>query len=577
MSLVSVRRDASCLLFLVVLVTASACRKHEPVPPPAAAGPVTLRDMTAQTGVHFVHDDGSSGRRYIVEPMSAGLATFDYDGDGWIDIYFLNGKPLKGSKRSKPPRNALYRNLGGFRFEDVTDKAGVGDMGFGLGVTAADYDNDGDQDLYLNNFGPDVLYRNNGDGTFTDATDQAGVGNGDLVGAGTCFLDIEKDGDLDLYAGNYLKFDYAEHVERYIDGIPSYPSPRDFQPVPDTLFRNNGDGTFTDISQASGVGLVAGTSMGMVSTDVDNDGDADVFVLNDVAANFCFLNDGKGNFEEVGLLVGLAYNAYGDENASMGVDCGDYDNDGWFDFFMTSYQGEMPVLYHNLGNGRFEDATHATQAGATAYPYVNWGTGLIDFDNDGDLDIFIANGHTEDNAELFDSSSHYRAPNQLILNTGNGQFVDVSDQCGDGLLPVESSRGTAFDDLDNDGWIDVVILNSRRPPTILRNDTHNGNHWLQLRLIGVRSNRDGVGARVTLVAGDLRRIDEVHSGRSYQSHYGSRLHFGLGPRTRVDRIEIRWPSNTVDVIEGVDADQLLTVREGDKVTSAETVSATDGS
>jgi enediyne biosynthesis protein E4 len=557
----SVRRDAPYLLVLAMLVLVVACHK-ETAPKTVPTGPISLHDVTGQTGIKFLHDDGSGGKRYIVEPMSAGLALFDYDSDGLIDIYFLNGKPMEGSKRRKPPRNALYRNLGDLRFEDVTETAGLGDMGFGLGVTAGDYNNDGHLDLYLNNFGPNNLYRNNGNGTFSDVTDEAGVGNGDLVGAGACFLDIDNDGDLDLYAANYLEFDYDKHVQRFVDGIPSYPSPRDFQPVPDSLFRNNGDGTFADISQSSGIASVAGTGMGMVCADTDSDGDTDVFVLNDVAENYYFQNDGKGNFEESGLLVGLAYNVYGDENASMGVDCGDFDNDGWLDFFMTSYQGEMPVLYRNLGGGRFEDATQITKAGSTAYPHVNWGNGLIDFDNDGDLDIFIANGHTEDNAEMFDSSSFYRAPNQLFLNQGDGQFVDVSDQCGDGLLPVEASRGSAFDDLDNDGDIDVAILNSRRPPTILRNDTNNGNHWFQLRLIGTESNRDGVGAQVTLVAGDLTRIDEVHSGRSYQSHYGSRLHFGLGPRDRVDRIEIRWPSSAEDVIEDVEADQLLTIREG---------------
>ncbi len=559
-------RDAPCVLVLAMLALTVACRKDtesQPASRPAPTGPILLQDVTERTGVDFVHDDGSGGKRYIVEPMSAGLATFDFDGDGLIDIYFLNGRPMEGTERRHAPRNALYRNLGDWRFENVTEQAGVGDTGFGLGVAAGDYNADGHTDLYLNNFGPNVLYRNNGDGTFSDVTDKAGVGNGDLVGAGTCFLDIENDGDLDLYAANYLEFDYKKHVQRLVDGIPSYPSPRDFQPVPDSLFRNNGDGTFTDISQSSGVASVAGTGMGMVCADMDNDGDTDVFVLNDVAENYYFENDGNGTFEESGLLVGLAYNVYGDENASMGVDCGDVDNDGWLDFFMTSYQGELPILYRNMGDGRFADVTQTTQAGATAYPHVNWGNGLIDFDNDGDLDIFIANGHTEDNAEMFDSSSFYRAPNQLLLNQGNLQFADVSDQCGDGLLPIEASRGTAFDDLDNDGDIDAVILNSRRAPTILRNDTDNGNHWLQLRLVGVQSNRGAVGARVTVVADDLTRIDEVHSGRSYQSHYGSRLHFGLGTRNRVDRIEIRWPSGHIDELDPVEADQFLTIREGD--------------
>lgn len=561
MGICSVRRCAFVLLATVLWVSGAGCRKEKPAPPPKPTGPVRLRDVTEKTGIDFVHDDGSSGKRYIVEPMSAGMATFDYDGDGLIDIYFLNGKPLKCS-RPEPPRNRLYRNLGGWRFEDVTEEAGVGNMEFGLGLTMGDYNNDGYPDIYLNNFGPNVLYRNNTDGTFTDVTAHSGVSNGSLVGAGACFLDIENDGDLDLYVANYLEFSYADHVQREVDGIPCYPSPRDFVPVPDSLFRNNGDGTFADISESSGVASVAGTGMGMVCADVDNDGDTDVFVLNDVAENFYFENDGEGNFSESGLMVGLAYNAHGEENASMGVDCGDIDNDGWLDFFMTCYQGEMPVLYHNMGGGRFEDISQITRAGSAAYRFVNWGNGLIDFDNDGDRDIFIANGHTEDTAEMFNSSSFYRAPNTLLLNEKNGTlFRNVSAQCGDGLAPIEASRGAAFDDLDNDGQVDVAILNSRRPPTIIRNESRNNHHWLQVELQGVRANRGGVGAHVTVTSGDLTQLAAVHGGRSYQSHFGSRLHFGLGGRDEVDRVEIQWPGGRVQVLEPVEADRLLRITE----------------
>ena len=539
-----------------VLLFAS-CSSH--VPP--AEGPILFRDITPETGITFTHTDGSSGRRYIIEPMSAGLALFDYDGDGRIDIYFLNGAPLPGARSQAVPTNALWHNEGDWRFTDVTERAGVGDTGFGLGVTIGDYDNDGDSDIYLNNFGANVLYRNNGDGTFADVTQQAGVANGNLVGAGTCFFDMDADGDLDLYVANYLEFTFDMAVTRTIDGIPSYPSPRDYVPVPDTLYRNNGDGTFTDVSDERGITSWAGTGMGMVCADYDNDRDVDVFVLNDVAENFFFVNDGTGHFEESAMAVGSAYNIDGDENASMGVDCGDYDNDGLLDFIMTSYQGEYPVLYHNLGNGQFEDATSMTGAGAGTYQYVNWGTGLVDFDNDGDRDIFIANGHTEDNIDLRDSSTAYRVRNVLLMNNGAGAFIDVSDSCGEGLLSAHASRGTAFDDLDNDGDIDVVILNSRERPTILRNESNNENHWIQICLRGVKSNRDGVGTRVTVVAGDLTQVDEIHSGRGYQSHWGSRLHFGLGARNRVDRIEVRWLGGGMDVIQNVDADQLLTITE----------------
>ena len=560
-------RIATRVVLAAILVLAASCRSRQEEPskvrPRAASpGPIQLCDVTRETGITFKHTDGSSGRRYIVEAMSAGLALFDYNADGRIDIYFLNGAPMQGTKVETPPRNALYRNEGNWKFTDVTEEAAVGDTGFGLGVTVGDYDNDGDPDLYLNNFGPNVLYRNNGNGTFSDVTDEAGVQNGSLVGAGACFLDMDKDGDLDLYAANYLDFSYDLHVERSYEGLPVYPSPRDYEPIPDTLYRNNGDGTFTDVSEQSGVAMHAGTGMGTVCADYDSDGDTDVFVLNDVGENFFFENDGSGKFEEVGVFIGAAYNYYGLENASMGADCGDYDNDGHLDFIMTSYQGDMPVLYRNMGDRRFEDVTAVTGAGAGAYPHVNWGTGLVDFDNDGDLDIFIANGHTEDNIDVRDETTSYRAPNLLLVNTGDGKFTNMSDRSGNGLLPVFASRGAAFDDLDNDGDVDVVILNSRQAPTILRNDSQNDHHWIQIRLQGVETNRDGVGANVKVIAGDLTRVDEVHSGRSYQSHYGSRLHIGLGTRDRIDRIEVRWIGGSMDVFEDIAVDQLLSITEG---------------
>ncbi|MHC4398623.1 MAG: CRTAC1 family protein [Planctomycetota bacterium] len=527
-----------------------------------AQWPIQLRDVTGQTGITFRHTDGSSGRRYIVETVTAGLALFDYDGDGYIDVYLLNGAPLKGTSVDAPPTNALYRNQGGWNFTDVTDTAGVGNPGFGLGAAVGDYDNDGDPDLYVNNYGPNVLYQNNGDGTFTDVTRQAGVADGDKVGAGASFLDVDGDGDLDLYVANYVKFTYETHVPRTMEGFPEYAGPKDYPAEPDTLFRNNGDGTFTDVSAESGIARHAGTGMGMVTADYDNDGDTDVFVLNDVAGNFFFENDGTGKFKEVALMAGLAYNLNGHELGSMGVDCGDFDNDGWLDFFMTSYHGELPVLYKNLGDGLLEDVTLLTGAGAGSLPYVNWGTSFVDFDNDGHRDLFVACGHLQDNIELYNNTSAYEVRNVLLMNTGEGKFVDVSDQAGDGMEPKLSSRGTGFDDLDNDGDVDVVVLNSRREPTILRNDSVGGNHWLQIRLEGTKTNRDGVGARVKVTAGDLVQIDEVHSGRGYQSHHGTRLHFGLGKRDRVDRIEVRWIGGAEDAIENVGVDRLVVVAEG---------------
>ena len=526
-----------------------------------AQSPIQLHEVTDQTGITFRHTDGGSGRRYIMETVSAGLALFDYDGDGDTDIYFLNGSALKGTVADTPPENALYRNDGDFKFTDVTDEAGVGDRGYGLGVAAADYDNDGDIDLYVNNYGPNVFYRNNGDGTFSDVTELTGTATGDKVGAGACFLDMDADGFVDLYVASYLRFSYEKHVKPTHRGMRVYPGPEFFPPVSDNLFRNNGDGTFSDVSVESGIARHEAWGMGMVCADYDNDGDTDIFVANDVTANYLFENDGTGKFEEVGLVAGIAYDLQGDAHGSMGVDSGDYNNDGLLDFYQTSYQTELATLFENLGAGLFEDVTLITGAGSGTQPFVTWGTGLVDFDNDSHRDLFIACGHLFDNVDLFDNRTSYRVRNILLRNTGQGRFIDVSESSGNGMQPKLSSRGAAFDDLDNDGDIDAVILNSRECPTVLRNDSNTGNHWLQIRLQGTQSNRSGIGAHVTVRAGDSTWTDEVHSGRGYQSHFGTRLQFGLGDHDRVDRIEVRWVGGRVDLIENPGVDRLLTVSE----------------
>jgi enediyne biosynthesis protein E4 len=527
-----------------------------------ANSPIVLKDVTAQTGISFQHTHGGSGRRYLVESVSTGLVLFDYDNDGDEDIYFLNGSPLRGTKVPVPPRNALYRNDGNFKFTEVGQKAGVADLGYALGATAGDYDNDGDLDLYINNYGANVLYRNNGDGTFTDVTKQANVANGHKIGAGACFLDIEKDGDLDLYVSNYVQFAYEPPIQLTRAGYPIYGSPRDYPLVPDTLYRNNGDGTFTDISQESGIGAHPGSGMGMVCGDFDNDGDTDIFVANDVSGNFLFQNDGSGKFEEVGLIAGFAYDGEGNAQGSMGVDCGDYNNDGFLDFYLTTYSHELATLYKNTGDGFLEDVSLVTGGGRGTHPYVTWGNSFVDFDNDGDKDIFIACGHIQDNVEKYDDSTSYYARNVVLLNVAPEKFENISEQCGDGLQVKLSSRGAAFDDLDNDGDIDVVVQNTGREPTILRNDSPRTNHWIQIRLRGTKTNRDGVGSQVKVATGDQTQLDEVHSGRGYQSHYGTRLHFGLGKHQRIDRIDVRWYSGRIDVHKDIKADQLIILEEG---------------
>ena len=525
--------------------------------------PIQLKDVTRQTGINFVHTDGSSGQHYIVETVASGLATFDYNGDGKIDIFFLNGAPLPGSPTTAPPpRNALYRNDGGWKFTDVTVAAGLADTSYHLGVCVGDYNNDGYPDIYLNNFGPNILYRNNGDGTFTDVTKEAGVAVGNHVGAGACFLDFDGDGYLDLFVANYVDFTFKNHQISHMNGFPAYVGPLHFPATANVLFRNNRDGTFTDVSVASGIASLKGSGMGVICADFDNDGDTDIIVGNDLRPNFVLRNEGAGKFQEIGAPLGLAYDSSGNVQGSMGVECADWNNDGWLDFYITPYQRQLCSLYQSRNGAYFDDVARQTGAATGTYPQVKWGTGIVDLDNDGHRDIFIACGHLIDNVEQFDKTTSYSARNIVLRNTGQGKFVNVSDQCGDGLLPKLSSRGAAFDDLDNDGDLDVVILNSRREPTILRNDSSRTNHWIQIQLQGAKSNRGGIGARVSVAAGDLTQIDEVHSGRSYQSDFGKRLQFGLGQHKAVDQIRVNWIGGGVDVFRNVGVDRLITLVEG---------------
>jgi hypothetical protein len=414
--------------------------------------------------------------------VASGLATFDYDGDGLTDIYFLNGRPLPGAQAERPPANALYRNLGGLRFQEVTAAAGVGEAGYGLGVAIGDYNHDGYPDIYVNNFGPNVLYLNRGDGSFRDVAHAAGVQRGDTVGAGANFLDLDGDGALDLFVANYIRFTYENHVTSTMRGAARYAGPRDFPTQPNRLFHNLGAGTFADVSQASGVAAHAGAGMGTVCLDYDGDGRTDIFVGNDQHWNFLFHNQGQGRFAEVGLVAGVACNAAGEPVSSMGAEAGDYDHNGWLDLLLTDYEREKPLLFRNAGRGSFTDVAAKAGLGLGAVAYVKWGCGFVDFDNDGYQDAFLGCGHLQDNIEAVDDTTSYAAFPVLLRNSGNGTFVNVSGASGDGMKVKIVARGVAFDDLDNDGRIDVVIVNSRRPPTILKNESATGNHWVQMRL-----------------------------------------------------------------------------------------------
>jgi len=529
-----------------------------------AQGAIQLTDVTETTGVTFVHTNGSSGKFHIVETVAAGLALFDYDNDGDVDIYFLNGSYHDSDPAGPPPRNTLYRNEGAWRFVDVTETAGVGDRGYGLGVAAADYDNDGDTDLYLNNYGPNVLYRNNGDGTFTDVTQSAGLADPARMGAGANFLDIDNDGDLDLYVSCYVHClkDLDEPAKR--GGQPAYlgPAVSIYSNTPDSLYRNNGDGTFTDVSEVSGIAAHSSAGMGTICGDYDNDGDSDIFVASDMSNNHLLLNNGAGVFEEFGLFAGIAYDHHGVEQGSMGLELGDVDNDGWLDLYLTSYQDQWAALYHNNGDGSFEDITLKSGASTGTIQKVTWGSGLVDFDGDGDRDIFVACGHLQPHIGLYDPRTSYRQLNILYENKGDARFTDVSQTAGTGLQVNRVSRGAGFDDMDNDGDVDVVILNSLDKATLLRNDTPAQGHWLQVQLQGVATNRDGIGAQVRVYAGDRMLLDAMHSGRSYQSDFGRRLYFGLGERTRIDRIEVRWLGGKKEIYAVPQVDRRILLVEG---------------
>lgn len=524
-------------------------------------------EVTDGSGVTFSHTSGASGKYHIAETVTAGLALFDYDQDGDVDLYFLNGAFHDSKPSGAVPRNALYRNDGQWRFVDVTETAGVGDSGFGLGVAVGDYDNDGDPDLYLNNYGPNVLYRNNGNGSFTDVTRRAKLDEDTQMGAGANFLDVDKDGDLDLYVSHYVRCLKERKTPVQRGGHPAYlgPAVAIYSNTQDTLYRNNGDGTFTDISESAGISACTGAGMGTICGDYDGDGDTDIVVANDMTGNHLFLNDGTGRFEEYGLFAAMAYDHHGEAQASMGLELGDVDNDGWLDLYLTSYQTQWAALYRNLGDGNFDDITLQSGAGAGSLPKVTWGVGLVDFDNDGDRDIFVACGHLQPHIAAYDSTTSYRQHNILYENQGSCRFSAITRSAGPGLGVKRVSRGAGFDDLDNDGDVDIVILNSCDQATLLRNDTPSPGHWLQVSLRGKHSNRDGVGAQVRVFAQGLALLDEVHSGRSYQSHFGTRLYFGLGQAKQIDHIEVAWMGGTKETYRPIQVDRHVLLVEGETV------------
>jgi enediyne biosynthesis protein E4 len=540
--------------------------------------PVVFTDLTKPAGLDkFHHRSGSLEKTHIIDTPGSGVALLDYDNDGWLDIYLLNGSTVPALKDREPAPHAmlLHNNRDG-TFSDVTDKAGVSNQRWGFGVAVADYDNDGWPDIYIANFGKNRLYHNNHDGTFTDVAEKAGVALGGWS-AGPTWGDYDRDGLLDLFVPGYVKYDVDNPSEAGKRGIPPgacqfrgvnvFCGPRGLPGESDHLFHNNGDGTFTDVSIKAGVsdrnhyyGLAS------VFVDVDNDGWLDLVVANDSTPNYLYRNRGNGTFEDLSYLSGFAVSGQGYEQASMGIAVGDYDRDGKLDLYLTSFSDDYNPLYHNDGEASFTDVTAQAGILEATIPFLGWGTVFLDFDNDGLLDLFVANGHVYRDVDQWDWGTTYAQRPQLFRNLDGKKFQEVPPATGSALAEVITGRGAAFGDLFNDGHIDVVLNNIDSTPTLLRNVVKNGNHWITLRLVGgPKSPRDGIGAKVFLTGGGATQRTDVFSGGSYGSTSDPRVHFGLGPATKIDKLEIHWPSGSRQEISVPGLDRILTVTEAEGV------------
>lgn len=523
-----------------------------------APAPIRFRNVAAGAGLHFVLENHPTPEKHMIETMPGGVAAFDYDGDGLIDIYFTNGAAIPSLEKESPKYfNRLFRNEGGMRFRDVTAEAGVAGAGYSMGAAAGDYDNDGRVDLFVAGVFRNILYRNLGNGRFEDVTAKAGI-KSDKWAVAAGWFDYDNDGRLDLFVVNYAKWSTA--FDRYCGDaarkIRVYCHPKWFEGLPNTLYRNRGNGAFEDVTVRAGIAGHIGRGMSVAFADYDGDGFMDAFVTNDNLPNFLFRNKGDGTFEETGLLAGAALLDHGKPVASMGADFRDYNNDGLPDIVVTALAGETFPLFRNLGKGSFEDATHASRVGPLSASRSGWGVGFFDFNNDGWKDLFTANSHVNDRIEMFEAS-RYKEPNSVFANSGNGVFRDASPDSGDGFRLARAHRGSAFADFNGDGRIDVVVSALGEPAELWENVSPEENRWLVLRPAGTKSNRDGIGARVRIG----RQENLMTTAVSYASSSHSGVHFGLGKSERVEKVEIRWPSGIVQVLENVKANQVLDVRE----------------
>jgi hypothetical protein len=565
------------------LAFAQGGHPQPPPPPPGAkatkcAGrPVPrLEDITSKIGISFKHT-ADPAKKYIVESMSGGVIIFDYDRDGWPDIYFTNAPTVAMAIKGQKTRGTLYHNNHDGTFTDVTDKSGLSSSCFAMGGAVGDYDNDGWPDLYLTCLGGNVLYHNNGDGTFTDVTAKAGVADG-RWSTGASFGDYDGDGFVDLMVANYVDFHlndlpgFGSSPNCKYRGIDVQCGPRGLKGAGDSLFHNNGDGTFTDVSKSAGVSDPTGYyGMSVIWADFNNTGRPDIYVANDSTPKFLYKNLGDGKFKDIGLESGTAVSEDGSEQASMGIAVGDYNHTGRPSLYITNFSDENNLLYRNDGNWNFTDVSYPSGLALPSLPFVKWGTAFIDVDNDGWLDLITVSGHVYPQVDTLPSGARYREPKLLQLNQKDGTFCDASEEAGPALKEKHVSRGLAIADLFNDGNLDIVVGDLDGAPMILKNHGVPGRHWVSFELAGTKSNRLALNARIKIVAGGVTQTDEIHSGGSYLSQNDLRVHFGLGESKKIDSVEIHWPSGKTETLGPLAADQFYSVLEGQGVVPAERI------
>ena len=549
-----------------LLAALAACAS----PPPAAQRPpdpgtrIRFTDVTEASGIRFLHRHGGTGLKYLIETMGAGVCVLDYDGDSYPDLYEVQSAPLPGAPADPLLYAALYRNNRDGTFTDVTEEAGAGNAGrYGQGCAVGDVDNDGDSDLYVTNFGPNSLYRNNGDGTFTEVGRKAGVDD-PLWGTSAAFADYDRDGFLDLFVANYLDFTLAKH-KRCGDvarKLISYCHPDAYEGVPSVLYRNNGDGTFTDATRKAGLWNTEGKGLGVVWLDYDRDGDSDLYVANDSVRNFLYQNNGDGTFTDVTLFSGTGYSEEGRPEAGMGVDSADADGDGRMDLFVTNLSNEVNELYRNNGDGTFTIATNQAGLGEVSLLFLAFGAEFLDADNDGDMDLYVTNGHVMDDIEAYSDSISTRERDFIFENVGGGRFLERGPQAGPFFRIQDMGRGMAILDYDRDGRLDVALSRNGGRARLLHNDTPGPNHFLALNLRGTRSNRDGTGACVEVTVDDRLIAVERQGGSSYESASEGTVHLGLGGHGGPVAVEARWPSGLVESFADIKPDQFLTLEEG---------------